>query len=218
MLPVLGYHLWIDRVGCYRVLCSPVLTIGGPQEKDQDPASHLAIMGDLSRKHATLQRTSTGYVLTPHHTVSVNQVVIKQPTCLQHQDKILLGKYVELQWHQPSALSLTGRLEFLSSHRPKLRIDGLVLMENLCLLGPGAGQHIPCRHWLKSIIIFGEGTATQSQPQQPGSNPTGSISVQSGSSKKWMLQYAQSPLQRHELLPGKFYEEDDIRLQLEALT
>jgi hypothetical protein len=78
---------------------------------------------------------------------------------LRSGDEISLGCDVRLQFDIPSPLSNTARLVCTSGHRPEERLDGLILMEQVCQLGPQPDHHIVCPHAAAPLILFKKGPA-----------------------------------------------------------
>ncbi|MEC9008405.1 MAG: hypothetical protein VX877_04035, partial [Planctomycetota bacterium] len=68
-----------------------------------------------------------------------------------------LGRTVQLSFHRPTVLSGSGRLRFRSDHRPTHSLDGVVLVADTCLLGPGRDCHIRCPEWEDSVILIHRG-------------------------------------------------------------
>ena len=58
------FMLWIDLVGAYMVCTSDEVAIGGPPA--EGPAAEIALLANLSRKHATIARSGERYVLKAH--------------------------------------------------------------------------------------------------------------------------------------------------------
>ncbi|REJ94216.1 MAG: hypothetical protein DWQ34_09055 [Planctomycetota bacterium] len=146
---------WIDGVGCWLVSLGESLSIGGPAPSGSTgEAADLRLLADLSRRHATLTRSGESFVLTADAPASVNANRVNGPVVLKDGDLIELGSGVELTFRQPSALSASARLEFTSGHRPARRIDGVILMDQTCLLGPEEDCHIVCPHWEQKVIVF----------------------------------------------------------------
>lgn len=146
------FLLWIDGVGCYLVCLGKRVTIGGPG-RDADRAD-VALLAGLSTHHATIVRTREGYLLQAHGPATVGERNVIDAANLGSDCQIQLGDRVRLGFRLPTALSATAVLEFLSDHRPARRIDGIVLMEKSCLLGPGPENHIRCRDWNESVVLY----------------------------------------------------------------
>lgn len=149
------FTLWIDGVGAYLLCLGDSVTIGGP-EHDAD-AADVALLANLSRRHATFLRRKEGYVLDAHSSVSVAGRPVYERTRLNTDYQIELGGCVRLRFRQPTVLSATATLDFLSDHRPSRSVDGIVLMDETCLLGPGGENHVQCPDWPESVVLFRKG-------------------------------------------------------------
>ncbi len=146
------YTLWIDGVGAYLLFLKDQVTFGGPA-RDDGPAD-VALLANLSRKHATIIRGGEGYLLEAHKPVQVAGRTIDEKTCLTNNHDLRLGSNVALKFRMPTALSATARIDFESDHRPTQSVDGIILMEDNCLLGPGSDNHVQCHDWSESIVLF----------------------------------------------------------------
>ena len=154
--------LWIDGVGCFWLSRNDRLTIGGPgipsaKPDDANAAADLAILSDLKRQHATILRTGEGYLLDAYGPVRVAGREVLDRVALSDGETIELGRGVRLKFRQPSALSLSARLDFLSDHRPTRTVDAVVLLSDTCLLGPGDDNHIVCPDWSGSVVLVRQG-------------------------------------------------------------
>ncbi len=147
------YLLWVDGVGTYLLFLDDQMTIGGPRHTDD--VADLALLSNLSRKHATLKRSSsTNYFLEAHSQVAVSGREVYENTYLKDGNEILLGNSVKLGFRVPNALSSSAVVQFQSGHRPDQNIDAVILMNDSCLLGPGLENHIPCKDWRETVILF----------------------------------------------------------------
>ena len=146
------FLLWIDGVGGYLLCLSERMTIGGPA--DSHSAADLTLLANLSRRHATLVRSGEGYVLEPHASTSVGGRLVAEPTSLDGGYELRLGTSVRLQFRLPTVLSGTAVLTFVSDHRPIYSVDGVIMMEHNCLLGPGPDNHVVCPEASESIVLF----------------------------------------------------------------
>lgn len=149
------WMIWIDGVGAYLLCLGSRLTIGGPQ--GGSASADLALLANLSRRHATVIRSGEGYLLEAHAAATVAGRPIHKRTHLNNGYEIGLGDSVRLRFQLPSALSATATLEFLSHHRPSRSVDGIVLMDETCLLGPGRENHVRCLEWDESVLLFRRG-------------------------------------------------------------
>jgi hypothetical protein len=146
------YVLWVDRVGSFLVCSGERISLGGPAL--DKAAADITLLANLSRRHATIVRSREGYLLQAHCPAMVTGRPVHEQTNLNDGYEIQLGDSVRLCFRLPTVLSASARLEFVSSHRPARRIDGVVLMDDTCLLGPGRENHIGCPNWPDSILLM----------------------------------------------------------------
>lgn len=150
--------VWIDGVGCFWMSLAERVTIGGPESPSAKPShpresADIAILSDLKRRHATIVRTGEGYLLEAHGPVRVSGREVHDRATVGDGAVIELGRSVRWRFRQPSALSLSARLDFVSDHRPMQAVDGLVLLADTCLLGPGDENHIVCPDWAGQVLL-----------------------------------------------------------------
>ena len=171
-LPDSRMLMWVDGVGGYLVCLNNDILIG--QAVPMTPVD-VPILGDLSRRHAWIRRQGERYLIEPCRvgsdhdardefgkpavraigaSVRINQKTISEATLLYDGDEIELGSGVKLRFAQPHALSATARLDFLSRHRPQLRVDGVLLMAESCVLGPNFRNHVVCRDWKDDVVLY----------------------------------------------------------------
>lgn len=143
--------LWIDQVGGFLVCLRDEVTIGatngGPEEVD------IPLMANLSRRHATIHRQGETYSIAAHAPSFLGDRAIDHEAWLSSNKDLRLGG-VGFRFRQPTVLSATAVLDSKTSHRIAGGAEGIVLMHELCLLGPAADHHIVCRHWNDPIILF----------------------------------------------------------------
>ncbi|MCH7989806.1 MAG: FHA domain-containing protein [Planctomycetes bacterium] len=144
--------LWIDGVGAYLLCLGQRVSIGGPAV-DSNPAE-IPLLANLSRRHATFVRNGEGYLLEAHSLTRVAGRPIADRTYLNDGYELEFGDSVRLRFRLPSVLSTSARLEFLSNHRPAYNVDGVILMDESCLIGPGAENHVQCSDWPESVVLF----------------------------------------------------------------
>ena len=155
--------IWIDGVGCFWLSQLDRFTIGGPgapsaKADDLRETADLALLSDLKRRHATIVRTGEGYLLESHGPARVAGREVHDRVALNDGATIELGRSVRLRFRQPSALSLSARLDFMSDHRPTQSVDGVVLLADTCLLGQGDENHIDCPDWVGQVLLVRQGT------------------------------------------------------------
>lgn len=156
------HSLWIDGVGCFWVMLGERITIGGPEpiapkSTDHGESVDLALLSDLKRHHAAILRTGEGYLLEPCGAVRTSGRDVIQKEALTEGASLELGRTVRIRFRQPTALSLSARLEFLSDHRPSQAVDGVVLLADTCLLGPGRDNHVICPDWPGTVLLIRQG-------------------------------------------------------------
>ena len=145
------YLLWIDRVGAYLLCLGESVTIGGPAA---DKGADLSLLANLSRRHATLQRSGERYVLHAHAPSFVAGRAVHERVDLCDGHELQFGNNVRFRFRLPTVMSGSARLEFLSDHRPPFPADGVVLMDETCLVGPAAENHIHCPDWPQSLLLY----------------------------------------------------------------
>jgi len=146
------FNLWIDGVGAFLICLNQRVVLGGPRGSAE--SADVALLANLSRRHATLVRGHGGYHIEAHADVRLAGQTVSDQSGLRTGSEIQLGDSVRLRFGLPSPLSASASLEFLTDHRPASRIDGVVLMEETCLLGPGSGHHIDCADWEHSVVLY----------------------------------------------------------------
>jgi hypothetical protein len=141
--------LWIDGVGCYRIITRESISIGCETESSR--GADVRLMAGLSKRQATISRGADGdYLLT----LDANG---QGPQLIRNDEPFEIGANVKLRLRAPSSLSRTAVLEFASQHRPVQRLDGIILMEKVCILGPADDSHIRCSHWPSPVVLFRRG-------------------------------------------------------------
>jgi hypothetical protein len=144
------FILWIDGVGGYLVCEGDEVLLGQgvPGGRVDVP-----ILGDLSRDHAVIRRSGEGYLLVPRRATRLNGREIGEPTPLADGAIFELGQGVRLRFRQPHPLSRTARLEFVSRNRTQPPTDGIILLAESCMLGPGTRCHVVCDDWSREVML-----------------------------------------------------------------
>lgn len=146
------FMLWVDGVGAFLVCLAEEVTIGGPNGGGN--GADVSLLANLSRKHATVVRTGEGYVFQPHAESRLAGRPLHDRAPLNNDYMIELAGCVRLQFRQPTVLSATAVLEFVSEHRPTHSVDAVLLMDETCLLGPGTDNHVRCPDWTETVVLF----------------------------------------------------------------
>lgn len=145
-----AFLLWIDGVGGYLVCLSHRLTIG---QANVQPPVDLALLADVSRHHATIQRDPEGYFLEAVRKVQINGKPIEK-ALLRSGDRITLGNSCQLQFQQPVAVSTSARLDMMSGHRFAEPVQALLLMADTLVIGPTAQSHVQVPDMTQPMILF----------------------------------------------------------------
>ncbi|HVJ87381.1 MAG TPA: hypothetical protein VM452_17110 [Caulifigura sp.] len=140
-------RLWIDGAGCYLLLTSDAVTIGSPASGSDRP--DVAIMSAISRRQVQIVRTGEGFSLVP-----VGNHAFSDGRLLRAGETFEIGGGVELRLRVPNPLSHTAVLDIVSSHRTEPRFNGVILLDQVCVLGPGADAHIRSPLWPTPLILF----------------------------------------------------------------
>lgn len=158
-----GWRLWIDGCGVFRLHGAETLTVGGPSEAGPGEArsADLSLLAPLSRLHARLESHGERFRFVPLGTAAVNGQSVTEAIWLDRKAEVSLGDEllgpVRLRVTQPSHLSASARIEFVSEHRPARALDGLVVLRGACLLGPASGHHIVWPKCDPPLVLFSQG-------------------------------------------------------------
>lgn len=148
------FLLWVDGVGGYLVCPGDDVMLGQPV-----PGSRVdvPILGDISRRHARIRRDGESYLIHPLKAVRLDGREITSAAALADGSLIELGENVRLRFRRPHPLSRTARLEFASRHRTQPSADGVLLVAESCVLGPGGNCHVACRDWTRDVVLYRHG-------------------------------------------------------------
>jgi hypothetical protein len=146
----LQYHLWIDGVGGYLVCLGNRITIG---QATPESTVDVPLLADVSRLHAVVTRDSEGYLLQALRPAQVNGRRVDK-TLLRDGDRMTLGSCCQMQFRQPVPVSTSARLDIVSGHRLRLAVDGVLLMADTLVLGPGFQAHVPMPELKQPLILF----------------------------------------------------------------
>ncbi len=144
------FLLWIDGVGGYLVCLGSRITLG---QATPDAYVDVPLYADVSRHHATLTRETEGYMLEAVRPVFVNSRAMEK-ALLQSGDRVTVGGACQLQFRQPVPVSASARLDLVSGHRLPLAVDGVLLMADTLVLGPGPQAHVPMPDLQLPIVLY----------------------------------------------------------------
>lgn len=142
--------LWIDGVGGYLLCLSHRVTIG---KSLADAPVDIALIADVSRQHATIQRDPEGYFLEALRKVQVNGVPTEK-ALLRSGDRITLGQTCQLQFWQTVPVSTSARIDMVSGHRFAEPVQSVLLMAETLVIGPETQSHIPVPDMTQPLILF----------------------------------------------------------------
>lgn len=194
--PPQRYLLWIDGVGGYLVCFANRITMGQacPENEVDVP-----LFADISRWHATLTRDAEGYLLEAVRSVQVNGEP-RDKTWLRSGDRFTLGANCQFLFSQPAAISASARLTCQSGHRLPVAVEGVLLMADTLLLGPGTQAHVPMQDLKEPVVLY-------RHPRGLGVRHKGNLVVD-----------GQACTERAELTATSSVSGDDFRLAFEPLA
>jgi hypothetical protein len=144
------FLLWVDGVGGYLVCLSNRVTFG---QATGDGPVDVPLFADVSRLHAEITRDGEGYVVESGKAVLVNGNEATRAV-LSGGDRVTLGATCQFLFHKPVSVSSTARLELTSGHRLPVAVDGVLLMGNEVMLGPGPNAHVILPHVPFPVLIY----------------------------------------------------------------
>jgi hypothetical protein len=144
------FLLWVDGVGGYLVCLSSRVTFG---QATADGPVDVPLFADVSRTHAEVTRDGEGYVIESGRGIRVNGGETKR-SVLAAGDRVTLGASCQFVLHKPVPVSSSLRLELTSGHRLPVAVDGVLLMGNELMLGPGPEVHIELPGTDAPVLIY----------------------------------------------------------------
>ncbi len=144
-----GFFLWIDGVGAWLVCMSPRIAIG--QASTEGGPVDVPLYADVSRIHATLVRDEESYILETSRDVLVNGHSVSRAV-LQSGDRLSFST-CPMHFELPVPGCLTGRL-ILGGRRLPMAVDGVLLMADMLVLGPGEKVHVPMPELSQPLYLF----------------------------------------------------------------
>lgn len=147
------FLLWADSIGGFLVCLNDEIVLG---RADADGRADVPLLGDLSRRHASIVRDGDGYVLKAIEPTFVNGRRVETAPLRDH-DIIRLGSTVEIEFRRPSPLSATATLTIVSRHRLPLAVDGIVLMAETCIVGRSLQAHIHAPELKEPVVLYRQG-------------------------------------------------------------
>ena len=144
------FLLWIDGVGGYLVCLAARVTLG---QATSDSYVDVPLFADVSRLHATLTRDAEGYLLEAVRPLLVNNEPVSK-ALLRGNDRVTLGSCCQVRFRQPAPVSASARLDLVSGHRLPLSVDGVLLMADTLVLGPGTHVHVEMPDSKSNVVLY----------------------------------------------------------------
>jgi len=134
-------ELWIDGCGGYRLVVGSRWKIGGPDFgviEDADPV--IRIQADVPRIAGELTRVETDYVWQG----ASGEDADAKPVLVGPDHPIPMVGSARLFLNVPSPLSPSAVLSLDPPHRFSGHVDGVILVTDTVLIGPGRECHVRC--------------------------------------------------------------------------
>ena len=148
--PPKRYHLWIDGIGGFLVCLAPRVSLG---QASAEGGVDVPLLADVSRFHAAIVRDNEGYLVESARPLQVNGNST-QKTTLNPGDRLTLGAGCQLIFHRPVPLSATAKLDMQCGQRLPLSLDGVLLMAETLIIGPGPQAHVIHPDMTKPIVLY----------------------------------------------------------------
>jgi hypothetical protein len=111
------------------------------------------LVADVSRLHATLTRDAEGYVLEAVRPLQVNSGTVTR-SLLASGDRFTLGQTCQFVFRLPVPGSMTARVDLTSGHRLPMSVDGVLLVAETLVLGPGPQSHVLVPDLKSPVVLF----------------------------------------------------------------
>lgn len=156
------FLLWVDGVAGYLVCTGSRVTFG--QAVLEGGPVDVPLFADVSRVHADISRDGEGYLVEAGRAAPVNGKDVTRTVLVNGNavgrsglapgDRVTLGSTCQFLFHQPVTVSSTARLELTSGHRLMLPVEGVLLMANEVILGPGPQVHVVVPDLLAGKVLL----------------------------------------------------------------
>ena len=151
--PVSACKVWIDGVGCWLICFESTVTFGN-QIAEAGIGVKVPIQANLRTKHLSVECVEGGYWIEASGDAQIDGIDVRGRQAVCHATKILLNREVDLRFELPSQLSSSSRVTIESGHRFDGGVNGVVMLQGVCLLGHGREKHIHCRDWSADVVLF----------------------------------------------------------------
>jgi len=191
------YMLWIDGVGAWLVCCGTTVILGSAAP---DAVADIRLQAPLSRRHAALELSGENWLLKPLQVSGAAPGEFRAATALASESLIPLSPRVLLQFRIPSVLSSSAVLTPQSSHRFVPHADGVILLADRMLLGPGSESHVRCRGIADRLVLY-----------------TGSNRLWCRSTSEFLVN-GRATMEAAEILHGTIVSTGEFRMRAEQLS
>lgn len=147
--PSLRLLLWVDGVGGYLVCLGSRVTFG---QGTMDGGVDVPLLADVSRLHAAVTRDAEGYVFEAIRPSQVNGQAVER-ALLRPGDRVTLGPACQFVFRQPAPVSASARLDLVSGHRLAASVDGVLLMAETLVIGPGPQAHVEAPDMRLAVVL-----------------------------------------------------------------
>lgn len=141
--PASRWRLWIDGCGGYLLLTGVQWSVGGLSRASN---ADICVRSDWPRLAGQISRQGADYFWQGRSSSDSKILLIDgMPVPVQGSALMVLGK--------PSQLSDTVVLSLNAPHRFDQHVDGVVLVRETVLVGPGSDCHLRCREASDRAIL-----------------------------------------------------------------
>ena len=144
------FFLWIDGVGAWLVCLGSRISIG-QATPDAGPVD-VPLFADVSRIHASMTRDEESYCLETNRDVFVNDKPVSK-VVLRTGDRLTIASCPML-FEQPVPGCLSARLTLGGARRLPMAVDGVLLMADMLVMGPGEKVHIAVPEMTQPLYLF----------------------------------------------------------------
>ena len=145
------YMLWIDGVGAWLVCCGTTVVLGSAAP---DATADIRLQAPLSRRHAVLELSGENWLLRPVQVSGAEPGPAGSAVSLVSGGVVPISSRVLLRFQMPSVLSSSAVLTLESPQRLVPEADGVVLLADRMLLGPGIDSHIRCPALPGRLVLY----------------------------------------------------------------
>ena len=136
------WRLWVDRCGGFELMTGDQWCVGSARP---DAPADIQVQADWRRNEGRLIRQGSDYLW---------RSTDSQTDCLLNPGQTLpIDGTARMILDQPSPLSGTATLSLAPPHRFRHHVDGVLLVDQTVLLGPGPNNHIRCTAWEDSAVM-----------------------------------------------------------------